>query len=965
MINFLFKGQGPTFRIAMGLAGTLVSLLLVASVIGLLPDRRIIEDQGRARLAEVLAINSSIFITLSDLRRLESTLRIVVERNDEIQSAGVRKANGRSIITVGEHDRHWRTDVVEPHQLRVPILEGGVNWGYLELRYIRRDPGGWVAYLYHPMIHLVIFMSLVGFLVFYLYLRSMLKQLDPSQAIPGRVRSALDTMAEGLLVLDTRQNIMLANEAFAKFVDQDPDELVGRQVAKFPWTDHLDNSLEPADTPWGQALETARPQMSHRVKLFLDEERHWTFMVNCSPVLTPQGKAGGVLISFDDVTELELKEIELQNSKEEAEAANQSKSEFLANMSHEIRSPMNAILGFTDVLRRGYGRNQQDSMKYLDTISSSGEHLLSLINDILDLSKIEAGRVEVDIGDCPPHRVIREVMQIMQVKAEEKGITLSFEPGSPLPAIIQTDAGKLRQIILNLVSNALKFTDEGGVVITARFIEDGDDSLLSIDVADSGIGMTQDQAGKVFEVFVQADSSITRRFGGTGLGLPISKNYAEALGGDILVTSEPGEGSTFGLTIRTGKIDPQSMLTPDEQLNDDISEGEIEYQEWVFPEARILVVDDGDENRALLELVLGEAGLTVETAANGAEALEKVSGTEFAMILMDVQMPVMDGYTSVRQMRQRGIKTPVMALTAHAMKGVETRCLEAGYSSYLAKPINIEKLLGMMANELGASPAKRKNVEDIVEQPNITPLDVITSSLAGASSKMQALVEAFVRTLDEKMVELESAVVANEHEKVAALAHWLKGSAGSLGFHDFTAPAGALEKLARDGQSNMDEAFSRISDLHSRISTDSGGSVGGAATYHRVVAINLPSQTVCSTDLSGSNDLIPEIVRSDLAVDNPLFYDLVRRFVVRLGNQIEEMKRAINQEDYETLVELGHWLKGSGGSVGFNEFNEIAAQLEESARNHQTDGAEAAIARIDDLFSRIYVPPLERRQQET
>ena len=963
MINWLFQGQGPTFRIAMGLAGTLISLLLVASVTGLLPDGRNIEDQGRARLAEVLAINSSIFITLSDLRRLESILKVVVERNDDIQSAGVRRENGKSIITIGEHDPNWLLDDTAPGQLSVPILEGKKKWGYLELRYLPRNPGGWIAYLYHPMIHLVLFMSFFGFIVFYFYLRSMLKQLDPSQAIPGRVRSALDTMAEGLLVLDTRQNIMLANIAFADFVDQEPDALIGRQIANFPWTDDADNPLDAEDTPWGQALVTASAKMSQRVKLFLDEERYWTFMVNCSPVLNGDGKAGGVLISFDDVTELERKEIELQKSKEEAETANQHKSEFLANMSHEIRSPMNAILGFTDVLRRGYGRSKQDTTKYLDTISSSGEHLLSLINDILDLSKVEAGHIEVEVVDCSPHRIIREVIQIMQVKADEKNIMLSFEPHYKLPAVIQTDAGKLRQIVLNLVSNAIKFTDEGGVAITSRFTEDGDDSLLAIDVVDSGIGMTPEQADKVFEAFVQADNSITRRFGGTGLGLPISKNYAEALGGDILVRSQPGEGSTFSLTVTTGKVDPQLMLTPAQLLDDDISESEVEYQDWIFPAARILVVDDGDENRALLELVFGEAGLTVETATNGAEALDKVSSMEFDMIFMDVQMPVMDGYTSVGLMREAGITTPVTALTAHAMKGVEDRCLEAGFTGYLSKPIDIEKLLASMASELGASHGKPAATSMSGGESNTVQSGTITSSLAGTGSKMQSLVEAFVKILDEKMGKIEAAVIANKRDEVAVFAHWLRGSAGSLGFHDFTEPARKLENLAREGSGDMSEAFRKLHDLQERISIASEERPSVTkSTDSRVVALKIPSQSKLVADSVGSDDGMPEIVESILPVHKPVFHDLVRRFVVRLGDQINQMKQALDQEDHESLVELGHWLKGTGGSVGFNEFNEVATLLEESARNHQTDQAEVAIAKIDDLYRRIHVPPLQQRQ---
>ena len=352
----------------------------------------------------------------------------------------------------------------------------------------------------------------------------------------------------------------------------------------------------------------------------------------------------------------------------------------------------------------------------------------------------------------------------------------------------------------------------------------------------------------------------------------------------------------------------------------------------------------------------------METATNGAEALDKVSSMEFDMILMDVQMPVMDGYTSVGLMRESGITTPVTALTAHAMKGVEDRCLEAGYSGYLPKPIDIEELLASMASELGASHGKPTAPSMSGGESNMVQSGTITSSLAGTSSKMQSLVEAFVKTLDEKMVKIEAAVIANKREEVAVFAHWLRGSAGSLGFHDFTEPARMLENLAREGRGDMSEAFSKLHDLQERISIASEGPGVTESTDSRVVALKIPSQSKLVADSAESDDGMPEIVESILPVHKPVFHDLVRRFVVHLGDQINQMKQALDQEDYESLVELGHWLKGSGGSVGFNEFNEVATLLEESARNHQTDRAEVAIAKIDDLYRRIHVPPLQRRQ---
>ncbi|MCB1694294.1 MAG: response regulator, partial [Pseudomonadales bacterium] len=702
MIRRFFSGQGATFRIAIGQAGILLSILLTASVIGLLPDQRIIEGEGRAKLAEALAVSSSIYMTRGDLRRLENTLRIIVDRDDDLLSAAIRRRSGTLVFSVGaDHESEWISDVELPNQFKVPIWEGETEWGQLEMRYRAVGSGSWMDYLHHPVFQLVAFVSVVSAFVFFFYLRTMLKQLDPSQAIPGRVRSALDTMAEGLLVLDTKQNIMLANEAFARYVGASPLELIGRSAEEFGWASEGGEPLGTDETPWASAVSQASAQMGRRVKLKVDETQGWTFMTNCSPVFVDDKKVGGVLVSFDDVTELEQKEIELQQSKLEAEAANQSKSQFLANMSHEIRTPMNAILGFTDVLRRGYSKNPDEVSKYLNTISRSGEHLLALINDILDLSKVEAGKIEVESIETRPYQVIREVVQIMQVKAEEKGIVLTYEPEGDHPEFIFTDPGKLRQIVTNLVGNAIKFTDEGSVTIVSHLDQSGEAPQFVVDVTDTGTGMTEAQAEKVFESFVQADSSITRKFGGTGLGLPISKGFAIAMGGDILVSSVPGEGSTFSLRVATGEIAGVRSLPPDELGEEILEQATAETREWKFPSRRVLVVDDGTENRMLLELVLGEVGLDVDTATNGQEALDCLDASDFDIVLMDVQMPVMDGYTAVGKMRESGFAKPVIALTAHAMKGIEAQCIAAGYSGYLPKPIDIDALLARLSDELG------------------------------------------------------------------------------------------------------------------------------------------------------------------------------------------------------------------------------------------------------------------------
>ena len=513
----------------------------------------------------------------------------------------------------------------------------------------------------------------------------------------------------------------------------------------------------------------------------------------------PDGKAGGVLISLDDVTELEQNKAELAQARDDAEAANRAKSDFLANMSHEIRTPMNAILGFTEVLKRGWGKNEREARKHLDTIHSSGKHLIELINDILDLSKVEAGRMEVERIDCEPHKVIREVVKVFNARAREKGVTLAFEAATPLPERIQSDPGRMRQIVTNLVGNALKFTERGGVRVVARMAGTRSAPQLAIDVVDTGVGIPEDKIGKLFQAFVQADTSVTRKFGGTGLGLVLSRNFARALGGDITVTSVAGQGSTFTATVDTGALVGVRMLDPAEATRVDEEVAADSSLRWEFPARRILVVDDGPENRELVCLVLQEAGLTVEEAENGQIAVDMVARSRYDAVLMDMSMPVMDGYTATKLLRSRGVKLPIIALTAHAMKGFEQEILAAGCTGYVTKPIDIDILLGTLAEKLGVgkrvkaapAPAAERAAPAPAPLTASIPMPVLEERIdlgpaAGAGGppvvsrfanhpRLRSAAARFAGRLGEQLDAMDRAHAAGNFVELTALAHWLKG----------------------------------------------------------------------------------------------------------------------------------------------------------------------------------------------
>jgi signal transduction histidine kinase len=390
---------------------------------------------------------------------------------------------------------------------------------------------------------------------------------------------------------------------------------------------------------------------------------------------------------------------DLDQMRAKAESANLAKSAFLANMSHEIRTPMTAILGYADVLLASL--REPVDVKAAETIKRNGEFLLKIVNDILDLSKIEAGKLVVDPIRCSPLQIVADAALLMRVRAEAKGIPLVVECVGEFPETIVTDETRLRQILLNLLSNAIKFSDHGEVRLRAQLVRPlGGEPNLRFDVIDQGIGMTSEQVARLFRPFTQANTDTARRFGGSGLGLSISKRLAEMLGGTITIASTPGQGSTFSVTIETGSLDGVRMLTQcDTELNRPAEPRPLMNK--VKLSARVLLADDSPDNQSLVAYVLRASGAEVMVTDNGAAAVElamasRVDGHPFDVILMDMQMPILDGYEATRRLRDRGYTGPIIALTAHAMPDALERCRAVGCNAYVSKPID-GRLLELIA----------------------------------------------------------------------------------------------------------------------------------------------------------------------------------------------------------------------------------------------------------------------------
>ena len=811
----LLKRLSTRAHLAMGLAGITVGVVLTAGYLNLIPDGELLTRQHRAALAETIAIAASSVLDETQPESLSETLEFLRSRNADLLSIGVRSADGVLLVNLQDHASQWSPG---PHtestdsEIVAPVWQAGQQWGNVELRFAPLRSPGWRGQLQDPGLQLSAFVFAVSGVLFFFYLKRMLRELDPSRAVPQRVRVAYDTLTEGLMVLDRQGAIVLANKSTSLMLDVPEQRLVGRSPSEFGWSHRDESPLARDALPWELALATKNAQRDVHLTVTSTGGTRYALRANCSPILDDNGGIQALVISFQDVTELEQRGAALQAAKEEADAANEAKSQFLANMSHEIRTPMNAILGFTEVLRRsGSLRQSPNAAKHLEIIHSSGRHLLNLINDILDLSKVEAGRLEAERIAFAPHLVAREVVQTLVERATEKGLALELVFPQPLPATIEGDPARLRQILTNLIGNAIKFTDSGSIKVVMRLEQVSGQSRYCVDVQDSGIGIPSDKLESVFEPFVQAEASTTRRFGGTGLGLTISRGFARAMGGDITASSVYGQGTTFSVWLDAGDLSSAPLLDPTLLAVAPETAAAPAAVQWRFPPRHVLVVDDGAENRQLVRVLLEEVGLRVSEAENGQIAIDCIAAQTFDLVLMDMQMPVMDGQTATRRLRASGCKLPIIALTANAMKGFEHELAEAGFTGFQTKPIEVDALLRDLAGRLGGEALEREARE--APEPAQTPTSdvgagslvlhadtaeapAITSRLAG-HAKLGRIVLRFVEQFQLKLGEMDTAIRSGDFDQLAALAHWLKGAGGSMGYDDLFEPAKSLEDAAK------------------------------------------------------------------------------------------------------------------------------------------------------------------------
>ncbi|MEZ5335793.1 MAG: ATP-binding protein [Methanolobus sp.] len=536
-----------------------------------------------------------------------------------------------------------------------------------------------------------------------------------------------------------------------------------------------------------------------------EEKMGRAFSYTVCPIKNESGDIKSIVEYGADITDF-------RNAKMEAEAANLTKSEFLANMSHEIRTPMNGIMGMTDLLLNTELSDTQEN--YLEMIQKSSENLLEIINDILDISKIEAGKIELENIDFNLYDLLNEITCMIAVKGLEKEIEIRCEIEKNVPVYVKGDPVRLKQILSNLTSNAVKFTDQGEVIISAMFkSQTYSTTCLKFSVKDSGIGISDDKKKLLFDKFTQADTSTTRNYGGTGLGLAISKHLVEMMNGEIGVASKEGEGSEFWFNVCLEKSQkPYIENTGVHATTTCKNKNETDSSSLKVPDKtddmKILVVEDNLINQKLMEAMLKQTGYESEMAANGEEALEKLASVDYDLVFMDVQMPIMDGLAATRQIRSPDSRVlnhgiPVIAMTAHAMKGDMEQCLDAGMNDYISKPISLKHLSELMQN--WTCQVKRNvppiRIPDTSANPEIKyrvfAKEKFLERTMGEEELSREIRELFIEEMPELLDKLVNAAGMENTTDVAKHAHSIKGIAVNIGGERLASTASGIEMLAK------------------------------------------------------------------------------------------------------------------------------------------------------------------------
>jgi PAS domain S-box-containing protein len=618
--------------------------------------------------------------------------------------------------------------------------------------------------------------------------------------------SLINSSFDGILAFDRECRYTVWNPGMERISGVKEEVCLGRCAFEvFPFLKEIGEDRYFYDALAGQTVVA-----KDRPYIVPETGRQGFFEGYYSPLHNEAGEIVGGLAIIRDITERKQAEDELQKAKEAAEKANRAKSEFLATMSHEIRTPMNGVIGMIGLLLDTTLTPEQ--REYAETVRSSAEALLTIINDILDLSKIEAGKLTLEAIPFDLPMAVEEVLDLFSAKAREREIDLllRYAPGTPRQVI--GDVGRIRQVLTNLVNNAVKFTHRGRVSISVEGHQQGDTAHLRLSVDDTGIGIPPDKIEHIFDKFTQADASTTREYGGTGLGLSICQQLVQSMGGQISVASRLGEGSTFAFTLNLPVVAEEGSRGAEEPGGRGAStRSTLVYTVHSEPRRaignppadrlknlRVLVAEDNIVNQKVAMRMLEKLGCRVDVAASGREAVQMVQMVPYDVVFMDCQMPEMDGYEAtaeIRRLEEPPRHIPIIAMTAHAMPGDREKCLAAGMDGYVAKPLEAYSLLEALGG-LPRPPARTAAHAEPCKQ--VFDWEVALAHAGGDTELLGEIVELFLDDAPQLLAEIRESITGRDSQRLQFAAHRLKAAVGNFSAKPVLDAALKLELMGRD-----------------------------------------------------------------------------------------------------------------------------------------------------------------------